>query len=309
MSLPWCNKIVTNRYLEWLNFVINQRNLDILQMISMVYDSISELTIMPDYAESICLLFRQLGACGVSILVMSCNDGVGWGHCRNIFGHVQFYIGFPASCTCGVWSLPVYCTQSQITYWIVINFAGPLVTGVGGTASSMESNDPKIANRISGGSFLDIFRFFKFQAPTMTAFLGSIGNQYSGLYKCVYSCVLTQPTHSYLHNLHSPGGQGVPDIAMQLFNYQIILNCRGNLIDSTSCATHVHLTPFLIPSLCCPSLVTWLISHEQTMAALFSLLNDYLISNQRPLLSWLNVTEQRCVARLDLSHPGVEFLA
>ena len=151
----------------------------------------------------------------------------------------------------------------------------------------MESNNPEIANRISGGGFSDIFRLFKFQAPVMTAFLRSISNQYSSLYKCVYSCGLTQPTHSYLCNLHSPGGQGIPDIAMQSFNYQIILNCRGYQINHTSCATHVHLTPFLIPSLCCPSSVTWLIPNEQTTAALFSL-NDYLISNHRPLLSWLN---------------------
>ena len=91
-----------DRYLEWLNFVINQRNSDIPQTISMAYDSISELTITPDYAESVCLLFGQLGARGVSILVASGDDGVGRGRCRNNFGHVQFYTGFPASCTCGV---------------------------------------------------------------------------------------------------------------------------------------------------------------------------------------------------------------
>ena len=152
----------------------------------------------------------------------------------------------------------------------------------------MESNDPEIANRISGGGFSDIFRLFDFQAPATTAFLGSIGSQYSGLYKCVCSCGLTQPTHSNLRNLHSPGGRGVPDIAMQSFNYEIILNRRGYQIDSTSCATHVRLTPFLVPSLCCPSSVTRLISNEQAAAALFSLLNDYLISNHRPPLGWLN---------------------
>ena len=168
------------------------------------------------------------------------------------------------------------------------NFTGPLVTSVGGTASGMESNNPEIANRVSGGGFSDIFRLFEFQAPATTTFLGSISNQYSSLYKCVYSCRLTQPTHSYLRNLCSPVGQGVPDIAMQSFNYQIILNCRGYQIDSTSCVTHVRLTPFLIPSLWCPSSVTWLISNEQTMVALFSLLNDFLISNHRPLLGWLN---------------------
>ena len=58
----------------------------------------------------------------------------------------------------------------------------------------LEGNDPEIANRISRGGFSDIFRLFEFQAPATTAFLGSIGNQYSGFYKCVYSCRLTQPT-------------------------------------------------------------------------------------------------------------------
>ena len=73
-----------------------------------------------------------------------------------------------------------------------------------------------------------------------------------------------------------------------LVRWDLAHYCRGYQIDSTSCATHVHLTPFLIPSLCCPSLATWLISNEQTAVALSSLLNDYQISNHRPLLSWLN---------------------
>ena len=74
---PWRLLGHGDRYLEWLNFVINQQNSHILQTISMVYNSISELTITPDYVESVCLLFGQLGVHSVSILVMSGDNGVG----------------------------------------------------------------------------------------------------------------------------------------------------------------------------------------------------------------------------------------
>ena len=68
----------------------------------MAYVGTSELSVTPDYAKAVCRLFGQLGAIGVSILVASGDDGVGPGEFMNIYERVQFYAGFPASCTCGV---------------------------------------------------------------------------------------------------------------------------------------------------------------------------------------------------------------
>jgi hypothetical protein len=41
-------------------------------------------------------------------------------------------------------------------------------------------------------------------------------------------------------------------------------------------------------ALCCPSSGTRLISNVQTAAAIFALLNDYLVSKNKPSLGWLN---------------------
>ena len=89
-----------DRYLEWLNYMTGQE--EVPQTISMAYGSTSELSISPEYALSVCRLFGQLGSRGVSVLVASGDDGVGRGQCRNVFGSIQFYAGFPASCTYGI---------------------------------------------------------------------------------------------------------------------------------------------------------------------------------------------------------------
>ena len=92
---------VGDRYLEWLNYIINQPAEKIPQTISFAYGSTPELAITPEYARAVCRLFGQLGAIGVSILVASGDDGVGRGPCTN-YGETHFYAGFPATCACGV---------------------------------------------------------------------------------------------------------------------------------------------------------------------------------------------------------------
>jgi hypothetical protein len=45
-------------------------------------------------------------------------------------------------------------------------------------------------------------------------FFEKLGSGHAGLYECVRSRGLTQPT-VFLRNLRSPKGRGVPDIALQ----------------------------------------------------------------------------------------------
>ena len=59
-------------------------------------------------------------------------------------------------------------------------FAGPWVTSVGGTAGGMESDDPEVANGISGGGFSVYFRPRDYQVDTMTAFFENPDNHYPG---------------------------------------------------------------------------------------------------------------------------------
>ncbi|KAF8268126.1 peptidase S8/S53 domain-containing protein [Lactarius quietus] len=98
-------------FVTWFDYILTKP--DIPQTISMTY-LVVEQTVPPDYAKTVCDLFMQLGARGVSVLCPSGNSGVGDGDCivTDSFGnaHVQFRPTFPASC--------------------------PYVTAVGGTTGS-----------------------------------------------------------------------------------------------------------------------------------------------------------------------------
>ena len=71
------------------------------QTISTSYGD-NERTVPLDYATSICNMFAQLGAMGVSVLFASGDSGVGGGSCRSNDGKgsKKFIPAFPASCGC-----------------------------------------------------------------------------------------------------------------------------------------------------------------------------------------------------------------
>ncbi|KAH9020549.1 subtilisin-like protein [Lactarius deliciosus] len=64
--------------------------------------------------------------------------------------------------------------------------------------------------------------------------------------------------------LYNPGGRGIPDIAAQALRFPIVLGSAGFLVEGTSCSTPI-------------------------VAGIISLLNDYLITNGRPPLGFLNI--------------------
>ena len=82
-----------DRYTEWLDYMAAKTSVP--PTISMAYGLTSESSITREYAVSVCELFGQLGARGVSILVASGDGGVGAGGCKD----AQFHTNFPASCT------------------------------------------------------------------------------------------------------------------------------------------------------------------------------------------------------------------
>jgi tripeptidyl-peptidase I len=84
-------------YLDWLKFILDQWTIP--QTISTSYGD-DEQTVPPDYAKSVCDLFAQLGARGVSLLFSSGDYGVGGGPCLSNDGanRRQFIPVFPASC-------------------------------------------------------------------------------------------------------------------------------------------------------------------------------------------------------------------
>ncbi|KAH8976890.1 subtilisin-like protein [Lactarius hatsudake] len=139
----------TDPYLSWLRYMLNLDNTDIPQTISTSYANYeSEYAL--DHARSVCDLFMQLGARGVSVLFASGDKGVGEDCVTD--GKVRFRPTFPASC--------------------------PWVTTVGGTTEIL----PEIAAKLSGGGFSDYFKRPDYQDEAVTTFFENFGNTYHGLY-------------------------------------------------------------------------------------------------------------------------------
>ncbi|KAH9159272.1 peptidase S8/S53 domain-containing protein [Lactarius sanguifluus] len=149
------NSPTDDPYLCWLCYVIAQDDVDIPRTISTSYGGY-EYNIPPEYAESVCTLFGQLGLRGVSILFSSGDRGVGDGDClfRDSSGelYVQFLPVFPATC--------------------------PWVTSIGGTTG----HDPEVTASISGGGFSMYFPRQPYQANVASTFFQNFGDKYSGLY-------------------------------------------------------------------------------------------------------------------------------
>ncbi|KAH9159723.1 subtilisin-like protein [Lactarius sanguifluus] len=198
-------------FLGWLEVMTSVE--DAPQTISTSYSG-HEQTFPPDYATSVCELFGQLGARGVSIIFSSGNWGVGGGDCKKNDGSgvVQFQPIFPATC--------------------------PWVTSVGGTTGR-----PEVAAPFSSGGFSNVFKRPDYQTDAVLGFFRQLGNQHSGLYNA--------------------SSRGFPDVSAQAIDFAIIVDGGGFLEDGTSCSAPV-------------------------VAGIISLLNDYQLSKNRPVLGFLN---------------------
>ena len=100
-------------YLDWLKFILDQPTIP--QTISTSYGD-DEQTVPPDYAQSVCDLFAQLGARGVSLLFSSGDFGVGGGSCLSNDGanRRQFVPIFPASCGLSPFPYQIHAIYSMV---------------------------------------------------------------------------------------------------------------------------------------------------------------------------------------------------
>lgn len=144
------NKPIAGDYfLMWMAYLVPKEKIP--QTMSASY-GVNETDVPAEYARSVCDIFMQLGARGVSILFATGDDGVGIGNCQDASGRVRFIPKFPATC--------------------------PYVTSVGGTTSSI----PEVAAGLSGGGFSNYFGRPAYQNVVVPAFLQSLGSQYDGMY-------------------------------------------------------------------------------------------------------------------------------
>jgi len=137
-------------YLDWLHFILNQTTIP--QTITTSYGD-DEQTVPQDYAKTVCNLFAQLGARGVSAIFSSGDFGVGGGDCQTNDGKnkTQFQPIFPASC--------------------------PYVTSVGATQGVNE-----VATNFTGGGFSNYFTQPSYQKNAVSKFLTGLGSENKGLF-------------------------------------------------------------------------------------------------------------------------------
>ena len=175
-----------DQFYAWLTYLLDQTNIP--QTISSV-SVVPENEIPLEYATTVCKLFLELAGRGVSVLFSSGNYGVGVGDCKDNSGKVQFNPTFPASCTYGILS-PRQHYESAGTSHLPHRpgFAGPWVTGVGGTTGIV----PEVAAHFSTGGFSIHFPRPDYQEVAIPLYVQS-PNHY-GDYECVFFCHgLTRP--------------------------------------------------------------------------------------------------------------------
>jgi tripeptidyl-peptidase I len=151
-------------YLEFLEYLQGLDDADLPNTISISYGD-HESTVPLSYANTVCDLFSQLGARGVSIMVSSGDSSVGT-TCTTSSGSVGFMTEFPAAC--------------------------PWITSVGGT-----SGLPEAAWTSGGAGFSEIFGQPSYQSAAVEAWLSSNDdnvNQYFNASGRAYPDVAAQAT-------------------------------------------------------------------------------------------------------------------
>ncbi|KAJ5153294.1 polynucleotide 3'-phosphatase [Penicillium canariense] len=139
-------------FLEQLHYLIGLPDDKLPTVLSTSYGE-SEQTVPASYAKSVCNLFAQLGARGVSVIFSSGDSGVGDSCLSNDgSGRARFQAIFPASC--------------------------PFVTSVGG----VEGIKPESAIDFSSGGFSDLFSRPEYQDRAVDGYLDQLNDQWSGLF-------------------------------------------------------------------------------------------------------------------------------
>ncbi|KAL4892195.1 peptidase S8/S53 domain-containing protein [Aspergillus ambiguus] len=186
LSEPNPNENSNEPYLEFLQNILKLPNEELPQVISTSYGE-DEQTIPKGYAKSVCNLLGQLGSRGVSVVFSSGDSGVG-SACQTNDGRnkTHFNPQFPATC--------------------------PWVTSVGATSKT----HPEQAVYFSSGGFSDMWERPAYQEEAVSAYLHTIGDNFSGLY--------------------NKGGRAFPDVAAQGESYAIFDKGVMGRLDGTSCA-------------------------------------------------------------------------
>lgn len=139
-------------YLDMLTYLLAQPDDNLPTTLSTSYGE-DEQSVPEQYSRTVCNMFGQLGARGVSVIFSSGDTGVG-SACQTNDGKntTRFLPIFPAAC--------------------------PYVTSVGGTYHI----EPEQAIAFSSGGFSDRFPRPSYQDSAVTEYLSKLGDRWDGLY-------------------------------------------------------------------------------------------------------------------------------
>ena len=139
-------------YLDFLNYILKQTDEELPHTLTTSYGE-DEQSVPLQYRKTVCKMFGQLGARGVSILFSSGDTGVG-SACQTNDGKntTRFLPIFPAAC--------------------------PYVTSVGGTFHV----EPEEAVSFSSGGFSDTWPRPSWQDDAVSKYLDILGDRWDGLY-------------------------------------------------------------------------------------------------------------------------------
>ncbi|ORY59175.1 tripeptidyl-peptidase [Pseudomassariella vexata] len=138
-------------YLEFLTYLLKLPDADLPQTLSTSYGE-EEQSVPKDYALTVCDLFMQLGARGVSVLFSSGDSGPGDSCISNVNDGPFFQPSFPGAC--------------------------PWITSVGATTSS----SPEVAVSFSSGGFSIYHSRPAWQDAAVSSYLSKIGKTYSAYF-------------------------------------------------------------------------------------------------------------------------------
>ncbi|OAX84846.1 hypothetical protein ACJ72_00774 [Emergomyces africanus] len=152
LDQPDPNNYETEPYLEQVLHFLDLPQHELPTVLSTSYGE-NEQNIPEPYAKSVCSLFAQLGARGVSLIFSSGDTGVG-SACQSNDGtnRTIFNPTFPSGC--------------------------PFVTSVGATVNF----DPESAADFSSGGFSNFFERPSYQEQAVKKYLSMLGDKWAGMY-------------------------------------------------------------------------------------------------------------------------------
>ena len=205
LDQPNANDSSNEPYLDFLNYIMDQPDNELPHTLTTSYGE-DEQSVPLQYRKTVCNMFGQLGARGVSIIFSSGDTGVA-SACQTNDGKntTRFLPIFPAACP--------YVTSVGGTFHVAVRISW-VYCQVEHSLIIPNNFQPERAVSFSSGGFSDTWPRPSWQDSAVSKYLSILGDQWKGLY--------------------NPEGRGFPDVAAQGHNFHVIDKGDDTLVGGTS---------------------------------------------------------------------------